>query len=125
MAKLSSSFRRIAGAIASCVAGLLLVQALIFAFAQSASASAAGVSAPAPVCAAVSSDRHPAPVDGRGGCASSFACCVAARPIALSAPLLVILAPRPRLEPAAPHVAAFVPSEPSRRGWSSRAPPRG
>jgi hypothetical protein len=125
MAKLSSNFRRTAGAIASCVVGLMLLQALIFVFAQSAPASAAGVSAPAPVCAAASSDRHPAPVDGRSGCASSFACCVAARPIALSAPLLVILAPRPRLEPAAPHVAAFVPSEPSRRGWSSRAPPRG
>jgi hypothetical protein len=126
MATLSSSFRRTAGAIASCLAGLMLLQALIFAFAQRAPASVAGVSAAAPVCAA-SSDRHPAPMDGRNGCASSFACCVAAQPNGFGDPLLVILAPRPRprLAPAAPHVAEFVPSPPSRRGWSSRAPPHG
>lgn len=125
MATLSSIFHRIAGAIASCLAGLMLLQALVFAFAQSAPASAAGVSAAALVCAAASSDRHPAPMDGRNGCASSSACCVAAQPIGFADPLLVTHAPRPRLEPAAPHVAAFVPSPPSRRGWSSRAPPHG
>ncbi|ATQ69170.1 MULTISPECIES: hypothetical protein [Methylosinus] len=119
MATLPPLLRRIAGAFASCVAALLLLQALAFAAPRGPMAESGW----APVCAAAGSGADHAPVDKGSGC-TGLACCQAARPIAFGEPALGLLTRRPRLVPAPRRVADVGPDRRMRRPWSSRAPPR-
>jgi hypothetical protein len=110
--------RRAAGAFASCVAALLLLQALVFA----APRGPMGAGGFAPVCAVAGGADH-APIDKESGCAG-LACCQAGRPIVFGEPAPGLLERAPRLAPAPRRVADVAPDRRMRRPWSSRAPPR-
>jgi hypothetical protein len=120
MATFPPLFRRIAGLIASCVAALLLLQALVLSAPRDAAMGAGGW---APVCAASGIGADHAPIEKGSGCAS-LACCVAARAIAFGDPAPGLLERAPRLAPAPRRVADVAPDARMRRPWSSRAPPR-
>jgi hypothetical protein len=111
--------RRTAGAFASWVAALLLLQALAFA----APRGPMGASGWAPACAADGRGVDHAPVDTGSGCAS-LACCAAAWPIAFGEAVPGLLARPPRLAQSPRPVAEVAPDARMRRPWSSRAPPR-
>jgi hypothetical protein len=118
MATFPPLLRRTAGVIASCVAALLLLQALAFA----APRSPMGASGWAPACAADGRGADHAPADTGSGCAS-LACCAAARPVVFGEAVPGLLERAPRLAPAPRRVADVAPVARRRRPWSSRAPP--
>jgi hypothetical protein len=120
MATFPPLLRRIIGAFASCVAAMLLLQAVVFATPR----GPMGAGGWAPACAADGRGADHAPVDTGSGCAS-LACCAAARPIAFGEAVPGLLARPPRVAQSPRLVAEVAPDARMRRPWSSRGPPRG